>query len=173
MIGQTRDDPDDRFAVGIVEDSGDGTAIVKEAKRRGTFEGVQVHEGDCIMKVRSLVRDESDSQRRTFYDQGTGSNVVFVNSTELRHHGFVMAELEPKIPLPSGKDAITDAAWQDLLGTADGHECSSEDDEVDHRLDSEDSDADDDDDDDDRMYVHSKRLELLQQDEAIALDICW
>jgi hypothetical protein len=75
--------------------------------------------------------------------------------------------------LPSGKDAITDAAWQDLLGTADGHECSSEDDEADHRLDSEDSDADDDNDDDDRMYVHSKHLELLQQDEAIALDVCW
>ena len=58
------------------------------------------NDGDVVLAVQWLVRDESDAERRTFYepsDEDEAGSVIPVNSTELRHAGFGLTVLEPSI----------------------------------------------------------------------------
>jgi hypothetical protein len=155
VIAQTRTDDTDQFAVGIFVDTGDKTPIVKITAA-----------GDYVLAVRWLVRDESDAERRTFYDVDPDSeepeNVIEVISTELRHANFDMQAAPARFSEACNAKVPEDAA---IGGDSD------EEDDVD-------SDSDEDEEgeecaQDDTDYVHGRRLVLTVKDEQIALDWCW
>ena len=75
--------------------------VIAQATKRGKlqtkFGSVFCNDGDVVLAVRWLVRDESDAERRTFYepnDADEAGSVIPVNSTELRHAGFGLTVLE-------------------------------------------------------------------------------
>ena len=95
VIAQTRSDDTDQFALGVFVDAGKGSPVIAQATKRGKlqtkFGSVFCNDGDVVLAVRWLVRDESDAERRTFYepsDEDEAGSVIPVNSTELRHAGF-------------------------------------------------------------------------------------
>jgi hypothetical protein len=83
--------------LGVFVDAGKGSPVIAHATQRGKlrtkFGSVFCNDGDVVLAVRLLiqVRDESDAERRTFYepsDEDEAGSVIPVNSTELRHAGF-------------------------------------------------------------------------------------
>jgi hypothetical protein len=104
VIAQTRSDDTDQFALGVFVDAGKGSPVIAHATKRGKlqtkFGSVFCNDGDVVLAVQWLVRDESDAERRTFYepsDEDEAGSVIHVNSTELRHAGFGLTVLEPSI----------------------------------------------------------------------------
>ncbi len=71
-IAQTRSDDTDQFALGIFVDTGKGSPVIAKSTKRGKlltkFGSVFCNDGDVVLAVSWLVRDESDAERRTFYD---------------------------------------------------------------------------------------------------------
>jgi hypothetical protein len=72
VIAQTRSDDTDQFALGVFVDAGKGSPVIAQATKRGKlqtkFGSVFCNDGDVVLAVRWLVRDESDAERRTFYE---------------------------------------------------------------------------------------------------------
>ena len=114
-----------------------------------------------------IVRDESDAERRTFYepsDEDEAGSVIPVNSTELRHAGFGLTVLEPSIrtacnaelesDVEDGGDVNGEDEWEDDDG-------ESGDEVIDDRI------------EEDSAYVHGRRLVLSVADEQTALGRCW
>jgi len=100
VITQTRSDDTDQFALGLFVDARKGSPIITQATKRGKlltkFGTVFCNDGDVVLAVRWLVRDESDAERRTFYepsDEDEAGSVIPVNSTELRHACFGLSML--------------------------------------------------------------------------------
>ena len=145
--------------------------VIAQATKRGklqtNFSSVFCNDGDVVLAVRWLVRDESDAERRTFYepsDEDEAGSVIPVNSTELRHAGFGLTVLEPSIrtacnaewesDVEDGGDANGEDEWEDDDG-------ESGDEVIDNRI------------EEDSAYVHGRRLVLSVADEQTALDRCW
>ena len=155
VIAQTRTDDTDQFAVGIFVDTGDKTPIVKITAA-----------GDYVLAVRWLVRDESDAERRTFYDADPDSeepeNVIEVISTELRHANFDMQAAPARFSEACNAKVPEDAAIGGDSDEEDDVDSDSEEDEEGEECAQDDTD-----------YVHGRRLVLSVKDEQIALDWCW
>ena len=171
VIAQTRSDDTDQFALGVFVDAGKGSPVIAQATKRGKlqtkFGSVFCNDGDVVLAVQWLVRDESDAERRTFYepsDEDEAGSVIPVNSTELRHAGFGLTVLEPSIrtacnaelesDVEDGGDANDEDEWEDDDG-------ESGDEVIDNRI------------EEDSAYVHGRRLVLSVADEQTALDRCW
>ena len=158
VIAQTRTDDTDQFAVGIFVDTGDKTPIVKITAA-----------GDYVLAVRWLVRDESDAERRTFYDVDPDSeepeNVIEVISTELRHANFDMQAAPARFSEACNAKVPEDAA---IGGDSDEEDDVDSDSEEDEEGEEGEECAQD-----DTGYVHGRRLVLSVKDEQIALDWCW
>ena len=99
---QTRSDDTDQFALGLFVDAGKGSPVITQATKRSKlqtkFGSGFCSDGDVVPAVRWLLRDESDAERRTFYepsDEDGAGIVIPVNSTELRHAGSGLTVLEP------------------------------------------------------------------------------
>ncbi len=71
-IAQTRSDDTDQSALGIFVDAGKGSPVIAQSTKRGKlqtkFGSVFCNDGDVVLAVQWLVRDESDAERRTFYE---------------------------------------------------------------------------------------------------------
>ena len=171
VIAQTRSDDTDQFALGVFVDAGKGSPVIAQATKRGKlqtkFGSVFCNDGDVVLAVRWLVRDESDAERRTFYepsDEDEAGRVIPVNSTELRHAGFALTVLEPSIrtacnaELESDVGDVGDVNGEDEWEDDDGE---SGDEVIDDRI------------EEDSAYVHGRRLVLSVADEQTALDRCW
>ena len=119
-----------------------------------------------VLAVRWLVRDESDAERRTFYepsDEDEAGSVIPVNSTELRHAGFALTVLEPSIRTACNAELESGVVNG---GDGDGEEDWEDDDD-------ESDEVVDDCVEEDSAYVHGRRLVLSVADEQTALDRCW
>jgi len=154
--------------------AGKGSPVIAHATKRGKlqtkFGSVFCNDGDVVLAVRWLVRDESDAERRTFYepsDEDEADSVIPVNCTELRHAGFGLTVLEPSI-----RTACNNAELKSDV--EDGGEVNG-----DSEDDSEDDDGESGDEmiddriEEDSAYVHGRRLVLSVADEQTALDRCW
>jgi hypothetical protein len=124
------------------------------------------NDGDAVLAVRWLARDESDAKRRTFDDpdQEEAGSVIPVNSTKLRHAGFGLTVLELSISTACSCNAEleSDVEHGDVDGEDDWEDADDESDEVlDDRAEG------------DSPYVHGRRLVLSVADEQTALDRCW
>jgi hypothetical protein len=145
--------------------------VIAQTTKRGKLQtklgSVFCNDGDVVLAVRWLVRDESDAERRTFYepsDEDEAGSVIPVNSTELRHAGFGLTVLEPSIrtacnaelesDVEDGGDVNGEDEWEDDDG-------ESGDEVIDDRI------------EEDSAYVHGRRLVLSVADEQTALDRCW
>jgi hypothetical protein len=66
VIAQTRSDDTDQFALGVFVDAGKGTPVIAQATKRGKlqikFGSVSCNDGDVVLAVRWLIRDESDAR---------------------------------------------------------------------------------------------------------------
>jgi hypothetical protein len=126
----------DQFALGIFVDAGKGSPVITQATKRGKLQtklgSVFCNDGDVVLAVRWLVRDESDAERRTFYepsDEDEAGSVIPVNSTELRHAGFGLTVLEPSIRMACNAELESDVEdggvvngedeWEDDDGESD------------------------------------------------------
>ena len=171
VIAQTRSDDTDQFALGVFVDAGKGSPVIAQATKRGKlqtkFGSVFCNDGDVVLAVRWLVRDESDAERRTFYepsDEDEAGSVIPVNSTELRHAGFGLTVLEPSIrtacnaELESDVEDVGDVNGEDEWEDDDGE---SGDEVIDDHI------------EEDSAYVHGRRVVLSVADEQTALDRCW
>jgi hypothetical protein len=65
---QTRSDDTDQFALGVFVDAGKGSPVITQATKHGKLQtklgSVFCNDGDVVLAVRWLVRDESDAERR-------------------------------------------------------------------------------------------------------------
>ena len=104
LTSRNRDGSERRMKLSGVFVAGKGSPVIAHATERGKlqtkFGSVFCNDGDVVLAVQWLVRDESDAERRTFYepsDEDEAGSVIPVNSTELRHAGFGLTVLEPSI----------------------------------------------------------------------------
>ena len=172
VIAQTRTDDTDQFALGVFVDAGKGSPVIAQATKRGKlqtkFGSVFCNDGDVVLAVRWLVRDESDAERRTFYepsDEDEAGRVIPVNSTELRHAGFALTVLEPSIRTACNAELLVESDVEDGGDVDGGDDWVDDDDESDEVV--------DDCVEEDSAYVHGRRLVLSVADEQTALDRCW
>ena len=70
-------------------DAGSGSCIVREVEKRETVDKCRFDPGDFMLAVRWYTRDPAYPQGRTFEPAETG----VLNSTELRHSGFGLADV--------------------------------------------------------------------------------